>query len=485
VIRLFFSGIPCSVLTFPRHVKFWRDIKGGKEDNAALHRLIEACDLSTKMSSRAGTLSGGQKRKLQLACMFVGGSLVCLMDEVTTGLDPLSRRVIWNIILAERSKRTMLFTTHFLDEGEVLADHIVLLSKGNIKCQGSGAELKNQYGGGYQVHIPRSAKSTDVGIPPTVHQDRFVYNAADTKAAGELVAKLEAAGHTEVALEGPTIEKVFLALTKDVDESIEKDSGGVATEESKEETEGPLASGRPTSTLQQVGALLWKRLRTLRRFWIPTLLVLIIGCVLPALFADMLRDYQQPQCDVVETGRLFSPSLVTLSTYSRMSIPMAPLSANETLFKIMEEYPLAKYYRMWRDKPYNSTFAWLNDYAGFQNYVTKNTTGVDPGGLFMGDSAHPPTIAYMAEYGSSNVMQLMNLYTNMRAGQPIGLNTGYVVFSRRFVGFSSSLIDSVLATRTVLTDPIGWGRHRSFLGAGKPLPWDSEPKGGDSVTDPI
>ena len=68
------------------HVKFWSEIKGGHEDRAALDRLIEACDLTLKRNSRAGKLSGGQKRKLQLACMFVGNSTICLMDEVTTGL---------------------------------------------------------------------------------------------------------------------------------------------------------------------------------------------------------------------------------------------------------------------------------------------------------------------------------------------------------------------------------------------------------------
>ena len=68
------------------HVKFWSEIKGGQEDRAALDQLIAACDLTLKRDSRAGKLSGGQKRKLQLACMFVGNSIICLMDEVTTGL---------------------------------------------------------------------------------------------------------------------------------------------------------------------------------------------------------------------------------------------------------------------------------------------------------------------------------------------------------------------------------------------------------------
>jgi ATP-binding cassette subfamily A (ABC1) protein 3 len=60
------------------------------EDTTALEHLVEACDLTLKKGARAGTLSGGQKRKLQLACMYVGGSKVCLLDEVTSGLVSIS-----------------------------------------------------------------------------------------------------------------------------------------------------------------------------------------------------------------------------------------------------------------------------------------------------------------------------------------------------------------------------------------------------------
>ena len=73
-------------LTVAEHVQLWSQIKGGREDVPVLESLIEACDLTIKKASRARNLSGGQKRKLQLACTFVGGSSVCLMDEVTSGL---------------------------------------------------------------------------------------------------------------------------------------------------------------------------------------------------------------------------------------------------------------------------------------------------------------------------------------------------------------------------------------------------------------
>jgi ABC-type multidrug transport system ATPase subunit len=61
-------------------------IKHSQDDKLAIEQLIEACDLTSKADAKSGTLSGGQKRKLQLACMFVGGSTVCLLDEVSSGL---------------------------------------------------------------------------------------------------------------------------------------------------------------------------------------------------------------------------------------------------------------------------------------------------------------------------------------------------------------------------------------------------------------
>lgn len=124
-------------LTVKEHVRVWNEIKGGTESDEQLNGIIDACDLSVKADSQAKTLSGGQKRKLQLACMFVGGSTVCLIDECTSGLDPLSRRAIWDILLQQRAKRTIVFTTHFLDEVDVLADHLVILSQGKVKCQGA------------------------------------------------------------------------------------------------------------------------------------------------------------------------------------------------------------------------------------------------------------------------------------------------------------------------------------------------------------
>jgi ABC-type multidrug transport system ATPase subunit len=126
-----------------------------------INKLINLCGLDEKRKSYARTLSGGQKRKLQLIMMLIGGSRVCCVDEVSGGLDPLSRRRVWDILLAERGRRTFILTTHFLDEAEYLADHMAIISRGRLKAEGSTSELKARLGNGYRFSVPPGTENLD------------------------------------------------------------------------------------------------------------------------------------------------------------------------------------------------------------------------------------------------------------------------------------------------------------------------------------
>jgi ABC-type multidrug transport system ATPase subunit len=85
--------------------------------------------------------------------MLVGGSSICVADEITSGLDPISRRVIWEVIKSERSRRTMVPTTHFLDESEVLSDHIIIVTLGEIKMSGAKARAADDESGVLQISV--------------------------------------------------------------------------------------------------------------------------------------------------------------------------------------------------------------------------------------------------------------------------------------------------------------------------------------------
>lgn len=110
-------------LTVEEHVRVFNRLKSPRKHATRdeIAQLVASVDLAPKSSARAKTLSGGQKRKLQLGMMLTGGSRVCCVDEVSSGLDPISRRKIWDILLAERGRRTIIMTTHFLDEADLLA----------------------------------------------------------------------------------------------------------------------------------------------------------------------------------------------------------------------------------------------------------------------------------------------------------------------------------------------------------------------------
>ncbi|KAI6352635.1 hypothetical protein MCOR25_009365 [Pyricularia grisea] len=444
-------------LTVLEHVKIWSRIKHGSESIETLTKLVEYCDLKPKINSHARDLSGGQKRKLQLACMLAGGSEVLLLDEVTSGLDPISRRAIWNIILGERSKRSMIFTTHFLDEAEILADHITLLSKGKIMCQGSGAELKNRFGDGYIVHIPKSddKPAPDMGVPSSVHQDRVRYHVANTKAAAALITKLESQGISGVAMAGPTIEQVFLSLTKDVDETLRRELGEDASNGHTTASATPggatatttaaLVSGKPISSFKQVLILMRKRLTILPRYWVAPLLALGLAAGLPAALRPLLIDekglppfyYERPNCTSPAQEMSWVPRYEYLreqyvgTSYYRSSgsrpqtfIPVGPSSAGPALERAMRTTPIGgAWYNHTRDfriyRVEDTQESWLQS-------IKDSTMSANYGGLFILDNSTTSSSAIVAnslEY-SAPAMGLVGLWTAMQSGQNISVFTG-------------------------------------------------------------
>jgi ATP-binding cassette, subfamily A (ABC1), member 3 len=270
-------------MTVFEHLTFWNTIKSGHDDAAELEKLVQRCDLVKKRNTMAKNLSGGMKRKLQLACMLVGGSSVCLMDEVTSGLDPISRRVIWNAVLAERSRRTMVFTTHFLDESEVLSDHIVIVSLGKVKCQGTPAELKNQYGAGYRVHLPKTANVSAITYPVVDHGDRYICRTPDSSSAARLLATFEDTNESQNFITGPTIEDVFLKVSEEPHVVSDSSSDGGPAHEKPNTASPSSISDQSTKPhvifFRQFSALFTKRIIILRSQWWAYILTLAIPII--------------------------------------------------------------------------------------------------------------------------------------------------------------------------------------------------------------
>src|SRR5205085_10608083 len=104
--------------------------------------VIDVVGLGAKRDDRVKTLSGGQKRRLDLGVALVGDPDLVFLDEPTTGFDPAARRAAWEMIRALRSLgKTILLTTHYLDEAEQLADRVAVLREGRIVREGTPADL--------------------------------------------------------------------------------------------------------------------------------------------------------------------------------------------------------------------------------------------------------------------------------------------------------------------------------------------------------
>uniref|UniRef100_A0A0N4Z6E9 ABC transporter domain-containing protein n=1 Tax=Parastrongyloides trichosuri TaxID=131310 RepID=A0A0N4Z6E9_PARTI len=146
-------NILIDTFTVMEHLIFFCKLKGSEFDKDEAMRLLEGLKMDFKVNSYAGKLSGGQKRKLCLAIALIGNSKFVILDEPSSGLDPSSRHDIWSLIRKEKKDRTILLTTHYMEEADVLGDKICILANGELLCTGSSMYLKRAYGKGYEVTV--------------------------------------------------------------------------------------------------------------------------------------------------------------------------------------------------------------------------------------------------------------------------------------------------------------------------------------------
>jgi ABC-2 type transport system ATP-binding protein len=116
--------------------------------------VVREVGLQEKGRARVGTLSGGQKQRLAVACALVGAPELLFLDEPTTGLDPQSRRQVWEIVNGFKQQgRTVVLTTHYMDEAEKLCDRIAVVDLGRTIAQGTPRELIRTLGGDHVVEV--------------------------------------------------------------------------------------------------------------------------------------------------------------------------------------------------------------------------------------------------------------------------------------------------------------------------------------------
>ena len=167
--------------------------------------VIELVGLESKRDARVKTLSGGQKRRLDLGIALVGDPDLVFLDEPTTGFDPAARRAAWEMIRSLRSLgKTVLLTTHYLDEAEQLADRVAVMREGLIVRVGTPRELTSS---DLEVEIRYRSAGEEIVIS-TTEPTRVLHElTTDALARGEELERLE--------VRRPTLEDVYLTLTGD------------------------------------------------------------------------------------------------------------------------------------------------------------------------------------------------------------------------------------------------------------------------------
>nr|XP_051684929.1 phospholipid-transporting ATPase ABCA3-like [Oryctolagus cuniculus] len=142
-------------MTVSEHLLFYCVIKGvpPQRRSVEINKMLTSFGLLHKRDEFSKSLSGGMKRKLSIIIALIGGSKVVILDEPTSGMDPVSRRSTWNVLQQFKEDRTILLTTHHMDEADVLGDRIAIMVKGTLQCCGSSIFLKKRYGVGYHLVI--------------------------------------------------------------------------------------------------------------------------------------------------------------------------------------------------------------------------------------------------------------------------------------------------------------------------------------------
>ncbi|CAH0549210.1 unnamed protein product [Brassicogethes aeneus] len=281
-------------LTVADHIYFYSRLKGMRKKDITneIDRYVSMLEFQDKKNAKSKTLSGGMKRKLSVAIAFCGNSKVVMLDEPTSGMDPSARRSLWKLIQTQKNGRTILLTTHFMDEADLLGDRIAIMSRGVLKCCGSSFFLKKKFGAGYHLILDKSEncdveKVTDLlrnHIPEIeVHSNvgselTYLLDEDEAPKFEEMLKDLEE-HQEELGVNGygismPTLEEIFLKVGSDQVNNSESQEVTVHISYTGERRKGFKL------TRNQFRAMFMKKFLSSIRSWI----ILLIQILLPIIF---------------------------------------------------------------------------------------------------------------------------------------------------------------------------------------------------------
>ena len=186
----------------------------GADFNRRLEELAELLDFKGLLNRTVGKLSGGQRRRIDIARALLHRPEILILDEPTTGLDPQTRKLLWDVVqrLRKDENMTVFLTTHYMEEAAD-ADYVVVLDSGKIAAKGTPLELKNRYTGDFiTIYGAEKSAAEALGLPCEQLRDAVRLSVPNTAAAAELIVK-----HPELfndfEITKGKMDDVFLAIT--------------------------------------------------------------------------------------------------------------------------------------------------------------------------------------------------------------------------------------------------------------------------------
>jgi len=218
-------------MTGREHLQFYAQIRGVRPDRReeVIDCLISKLDLEAYQYKAAGSYSGGNKRKLSVAIALVGNPTMVFLDEPSTGMDPVARRQMWEVINSTMAGRSVILTTHSMEECEALCPRIGIMVDGKMKCLGSSQRLKSRFGTGFTVDMncaEHAVANIKEFMSSTYAQSRvmeaqgghvrFQIPSDNAQSLGQLFSTLEAA-RADLSIDNysvgqTSLEQVFLSL---------------------------------------------------------------------------------------------------------------------------------------------------------------------------------------------------------------------------------------------------------------------------------
>ncbi|KAJ3054920.1 ATP-binding cassette sub- A member 1 [Rhizophlyctis rosea] len=220
-------------LTATEHIQLYAGLKGviPSEVPALIEHRLKAVRLWKVAGQRAGTYSGGMKRRLSLVISTIGDPKIIFMDEPTTGMDPVNRRHVWEFVEKFKKGRVIVLTTHSMEEADVLGDRIAIMAHGRLRAIGNSITLKNKYGAGYRISIVTDPAR--VAETKAVVASRVAGAVLEDDSAGALIYQFPGSSTTAIpdfvkyldndpddlirawGISQTTLEEVFLKLIRD------------------------------------------------------------------------------------------------------------------------------------------------------------------------------------------------------------------------------------------------------------------------------